>query len=291
MTDHNKTPVPFWRRQYKFSLTNPHTHREEYKFRAVPLHLLLALLTLIVLVVGATIVFTHFTPVSQLFTNRHSAIKQKELDELHTKVQNMEYTIKSQNLYLLKIRSLLSGKPAEELSQKEVELDSVQIVQFSKVNRVKEDSLIRDMISNGGYTAIAMDKGPDAQTKSAVSSDFFSPITGTVVRAFEPAISHWGTDIVAPKHTPIKSIARGTVIFADWSRETGHSIYVQHDNDLISAYKHNSALLKSSGQRVAAGEAIAIIGNSGENTSGPHVHVELWKSGRPINPEQMIKFN
>jgi len=108
--------------------------------------------------------------------------------------------------------------------------------------------------------------------------------------SFNQGNGHYAVDIAAPKNTPIKSCYEGTVIYSDWSSENGHTILIQHESNLISAYKHNSAILKSVGDFVRSGEAIAIIGNSGENSTGPHLHFELWFDGYAINPEEYIKF-
>ena len=117
-----------------------------------------------------------------------------------------------------------------------------------------------------------------------------APVDGLVTSSFESGKEHYAVDLAAPKNTPVKSCYEGTVVYADWSSETGHVIIVQHERNLLSAYKHNSALLKSVGDYVRSGEAIAIIGNSGENSTGPHLHVELWYDGYAINPEEYIKL-
>jgi len=119
---------------------------------------------------------------------------------------------------------------------------------------------------------------------------FCSPLKGEVSAGFDLDKKHFGIDIVAEKDTPIKSILSGIVINADRSVETGNNISIQHDNDLISVYKHNSILLKKVGQRVKTGDAIAIIGNTGAETSGPHAHIELWHNGRAVNPADYLEF-
>ena len=119
---------------------------------------------------------------------------------------------------------------------------------------------------------------------------FFTPIKGMVTSSFDLKKGHFGTDITAPKNEVIKSVLDGTVIIASWTSETGHVIQVQHPNNLISVYKHNSVLLKEVGEQINAGEEIAIIGESGELSSGPHLHFELWFNGNPINPEEFIVF-
>lgn len=126
---------------------------------------------------------------------------------------------------------------------------------------------------------------------SLVDMYFLPPINGYgISRGFDFKINHLGVDIVAKKGEPILSIADGTVIFASWTEETGYVISVQHPNGITSIYKHNSVLLKKSGDLVKAGDAIAIIGNSGILSSGPHLHFEMWHDGETIDPEHYISF-
>ena len=119
---------------------------------------------------------------------------------------------------------------------------------------------------------------------------FFSPIKGVVTSKFDRKKNHFGTDIVAKKDEPIKCVYDGVVVISHWTSETGYVIGIQHENNYFSLYKHNSVLLKEEGDRVNSGEVIAIIGNSGEFSSGPHLHFELWHKGTPINPENYILF-
>jgi murein DD-endopeptidase MepM/ murein hydrolase activator NlpD len=117
-----------------------------------------------------------------------------------------------------------------------------------------------------------------------------SPIEGIITSGFDKATNHFAVDIAAASNTPVKTCYEGTVIFADWTSETGNIIIVQHENNLLSAYKHNSALLKEVGEFVRSGEAIAIIGNSGENSTGPHLHFELWFEGSAYRPAELYKI-
>ncbi len=119
---------------------------------------------------------------------------------------------------------------------------------------------------------------------------FFSPIQGVVSSSFNPKLDHFGLDIVSQKNEPVKVVADGTVLMASWTQDAGYVIAVQHANDLISVYKHNASLLKKVGNFVRGGEIISIIGNTGELTSGQHLHFELWYKGNPLNPEEFISF-
>jgi len=119
---------------------------------------------------------------------------------------------------------------------------------------------------------------------------FFVPVNGVISNHFNSITDHFGIDLVSGPNSRISAVLNGTVIFSGWTLETGYVIYIQHEADLISAYKHNAELLKNTGDLVNAGEAIAIIGNSGELTTGPHLHFELWHNGTALNPEQYIDF-
>ncbi|MFN5223434.1 MAG: murein hydrolase activator EnvC family protein, partial [Bacteroidota bacterium] len=119
---------------------------------------------------------------------------------------------------------------------------------------------------------------------------FFAPVKGIVTSEFNPKIKHFGVDIVASANEVIKTTLDGTVIFSDWTSDTGYVIAIQHGNNIFSVYKHNSALLKSIGDFVKAGEVVAIIGDSGETSNGPHLHFELWYNGTAVNPTEYIAF-
>ncbi len=117
-----------------------------------------------------------------------------------------------------------------------------------------------------------------------------TPLKGVVTNKFGEFEGHYGVDIAAVEGARVASVLDGTVIFAEWTVETGNVIQIQHDNHLMSVYKHNSKLLKKQGMRVTAGEAIALTGNSGELSTAPHLHFELWYQGAPLNPENYISF-
>ncbi|TVP45688.1 MAG: M23 family metallopeptidase [Mongoliibacter sp.] len=123
------------------------------------------------------------------------------------------------------------------------------------------------------------------------STYFFTPIKGLVLAVFDPQQDHFGVDIVAKENEAVKSILDGTVIFSSWTLDTGYVLMIQHSNELISIYKHNSVILKNVGDVVRSGEIISIVGNTGELSSGPHLHFELWYQGSPLNPQEFISFD
>jgi murein DD-endopeptidase MepM/ murein hydrolase activator NlpD len=119
---------------------------------------------------------------------------------------------------------------------------------------------------------------------------FFPPLRGIVTSTFDMKLDHFGVDVVAQANAAVKACLAGTVTLSSWTTDAGHVLQVQHPNDLISIYKHNSVLLKKVGDKVKAGEAIAIVGDSGELTSGPHLHFELWLDGTPVDPQAFMVF-
>jgi len=119
---------------------------------------------------------------------------------------------------------------------------------------------------------------------------FFTPINGFISNRYDVKKGHFGVDIVAKTSEPVKCIADGTVLLASWTQDSGYVIAIQHRGNLISVYKHNAELLKKVGSFVNAGEIISIVGNTGEMTTGPHLHFELWYNGNSLNPEEFVTF-
>ncbi len=161
---------------------------------------------------------------------------------------------------------------------------------LNKGKSSEENSFISEVESAEKYDVDA-GQSETGVNQELESTFFFSPLKGIVTDGFGVRNGHLGVDVAAQDGTPIMSTLAGTIIFAEWTVQTGYVIMVQHDNQLVSVYKHNARLLKKEGARVKAGEAIAMVGNSGELTSGPHLHFELWYMGAPLNPENYINFD
>ena len=149
------------------------------------------------------------------------------------------------------------------------------------------DSVLRNKVEEEGDFEI----DPSQNRESNLRNLFlFEPVNGTVSGEFDATIGHFGIDLVAPKNTTVKSVLDGTVITSSFTTEDGHIIQIQHDYNLISCYKHNSAVFKEVGDIVKAGDAIAVIGDSGDHSDGPHLHFELWLKGVPVNPRDFFAF-
>ena len=152
------------------------------------------------------------------------------------------------------------------------------------LEKSKEDSLFRLQVeAEERFTIPTNDNAP-------VVEAFFIPLRGMVSDEYNPTKNHFGIDITGRENEPVKACLDGTVLLADWSPEMGHMLMIQHRNNFISVYKHNSAVLKKAGDLVRAGEVVAIVGNSGELSTGPHLHFELWQNGSAVNPRNFISF-
>ncbi|HDQ16329.1 MAG TPA: M23 family metallopeptidase, partial [Bacteroidetes bacterium] len=121
-------------------------------------------------------------------------------------------------------------------------------------------------------------------------TNFRKPVSGVVSNEFNPAKGHFGIDIVSSESTPVLATLDGTIVLATWSLNNGYVIQIQHSNNIISVYKHNSELLKKEGDKVVAGEPIAFVGSTGVQSTGPHLHFEIWQDGASVNPQKFINF-
>lgn len=205
---------------------------------------------------------------------------------VHTalKVDSLETELAKRDEFFKGIQSIIAGESPND----ELVIDTTTIhndISFTEYNHdsVFQDKLLAEQLSLSIQNS-------EANTTGLSQMHFFVPVKGIVTNHFNSAADHYGVDLVSDPNARISSVLRGTVIFAGWTLETGYSIYVQHDANLVSVYKHNNELLKKTGQKVNAGEAIAIIGNSGEQSTGPHLHFELWHNGKALDPEQYIDF-
>lgn len=210
-----------------------------------------------------------FTPLKRLMPGYGDIEENSKFIELRKKITNLEKELEIQVVYTQGLQNMLSGTGDIPTAESKSILNTTEL---SKV-------------------AISDADLKESKLTSSLNNQYFvPPVIGVISAAYDRANNHFGTDILAPKDTPIKAISAGVVIGSDFTMDTGNTVSIQHQNNVISIYKHNSALLKKSGDKVSAGEAIAIIGNTGELTDGPHLHFELWYDGNPVNPENFINF-
>ena len=200
------------------------------------------------------------------------------------KVDSLENELAKRDEFFRGIKAIVSGEIPEDNLKTNADIKPGEI----DIQEYNHDSVFQDKLLAEQLSLSIQNK--NNRKPGLNQMHFFVPVKGVVSNQFDSGKDHFGIDLVSNPNAIISAVLRGTVIFSGWTLETGYVIYIQHESDLISVYKHNAELLKNSGDKVKAGEAIAIIGNTGELSTGPHLHFELWHNGNALNPEQYIDF-
>ena len=278
------TRVQRWRNKFRFVILNDDTFEEILTLRLSPLNIFTFSVLSIATTIALTTTLIAFTPLKELIPGYASSKLRREAIDLALKTDSLELALEYNQNYLNSIKRILQGEVIDTVLQELQNDTSVGNDPIVLSEPSAQDSAFREWVEEENAFTLS-NRVPNLDIPQ-----LFSPLEGVVTSSFDKSTGHYAVDIAAAKNTPIKSCYEGTVIFADWTSETGHIIIIQHENNLLSAYKHNSALLKEVGEFVRSGEAIAIIGNSGENSTGPHLHFELWFEGAAINPEDFIKL-
>jgi murein DD-endopeptidase MepM/ murein hydrolase activator NlpD len=212
----------------------------------------------------------------------------KKLDELATKVDSLAVEVERKDMFIANFQRVLSGDTSNTANPVPDEPGESQVLSKpANLTIAPADSAFRKNFEGSDLSVISLTNMKVHELKETF---FFSPITGFISDHYDVKKGHFGVDVVSKTNEPIKCIADGTVIFSSWTQDSGYVIMVQHRGNLTSVYKHNAELLKKVGTFVNAGEIISIVGNSGELTNGPHLHLELWYNGNSLNPEEFVTF-
>jgi len=236
------------------------------------------------IIVGVTVLIA-FTPLREYIPGYPTGKMRKMLIRNVLVVDSLDLEIQRRDRYFKDFRAMLAGETPNDTSVQRGTPRRPDQVQFRKIDH---DSLFKDEIAQE-QTNLGINAGPAARGGVA-GLLFFPPLNGMVTGKHDVSNGHFGVDIVGKLNSRISAALDGTVVFAGWTMDTGYVIYIQHEQNLITVYRHNAELLKIQGDKVRAGEAIAIMGNSGKETTGPHLHFEMWLSGVSVNPEDYIKF-
>lgn len=271
MAKEKKDDITFWERAqetFKVVILDEETFLEVKSYRLSRLNVYTMLSVLFIVMSAIILSLFFYTPARKFVPGYGDIEENSEFIQLKSEMDTLTSIVSNQQVYINSLRTLLSGNGDSKLPD---------IKSISK-------PLTHDIDLSGAQVA---------ETTRSLKLDqlsFVPPLRGTISSKYAPEIDHQGVDVIASKDTPIQATMQGIVINADWTLETGNTIIVQHPHDILSVYKHNSALLKKAGDRVEAGEAIAIIGNTGELSDGPHLHFELWYGGFHVDPTLYIRF-
>ncbi len=278
------------RNKYKLVILNADTYEEKLSFRLSRLNVFILTGFLTILLIAVTTLLIAFTPLREYIPGYTDVSLYKKLYRMTELTDSLGVDLKQKTAYIENIRNILSGNDTSS----SIPAPAETFVNYSDITIApsKDDSLLREQIESqmqvSPYTL-----GSESRTPSRTSITSFSflvPLRGVITSKFDPLQKHFGVDIVAVKSEAIKATLDGVVVLTGWTLETGYIIALQHSHNLISVYKHNSALLKEQGDYVHAGDPIAVVGGSGELSTGPHLHFELWYNGVPVDPAEFMTF-
>ena len=270
--------------RFHILLVNEKTLEKKKLFSSSTSSLLISLLFAFILLLSTSFLVIYFTPLKEYFRGYTSVELRENSIENALKLDSLETLYIMQSRYINALKDMLAGNISfEDLNQDSIRIQN-NAVELELIKPNEEDSLLRAIVEEEDkYNAFDI-------LGERFTTVLFPPVNGGLSSGFDLENKHFGVDIVMPQNSPVHSISEGIVVFSEWTSETGYVIIIEHLNGLTSIYKHNSSLVKSQGERVETGEIIAFTGNTGELTTGPHLHFELWYQGEPVDPQSYIEF-
>jgi murein DD-endopeptidase MepM/ murein hydrolase activator NlpD len=270
---------------YKVVISSEDTFEEKFSFKANKINVFIIMLVYSIILISFTISIVFFTQLREMVPGYSSTDLLNRAIYLTKKTDSLEQQIALNNKFYKSIEDVLSGNIDEFVPRDELSVDSsLTNSDFVTVSPNSQDSILRKYVENE-------DKFNLTNNELIIENKmFFSPIKGEITQSFNFNENHFAIDIAADIGTPVKSVLDGKIIFSEWSLETGYVVVIDHGENIISVYKHNSKILKEQNDFVQAGEVIAYSGNQGNLSTGPHLHFELWKNGTPIDPEPLLNF-
>ena len=267
-------------------ILNEENYEEQFFFRLSILNLVIISTFLFSFLITSVLLIVSFTSLKEFIPGYASNLMRKQAVLNASKLDSLTISYNQSLSQLNSIKRVLTGDiEFEEFKEREFKLDTENIEVKLNSKKIKEDSLLRRIVEQEDkYSVIT-------NTRSDERFLFFSPLSGYISQKFDPSQKHFAIDIVAKENEPVKSVASGVVIFSEWSSDTGYVIILEHKQGYLSVYKHNESLNNTQGDIVKAGDVIATVGNTGEYSTGYHLHFELWNEGYPLDPEDFIDFS
>jgi len=275
--------------KYRLVILHESSYAEKFSMLLSPLNVIIVFTLFAIFIVVMVLSVIIFTPLKEFIPGYADTSTQINALKAAETAGQLEEQARIQEQYLANLKRVLEGDVMED----DTLLISTEEMQYENIRfeRSLEDSLLRVKIEQEEQYNVSL-----GQTRSVADGElsgmfFFTPLRGEITGRFDPAINHLGIDVVSRQNESVKAVLDGTVVLATWTTDGGFTIQIQHRNNLMSVYKHNSVLLKKEGDVVRAGDSIAIVGNSGELSDGPHLHFELWHKGKALNPEEFMVFD
>ena len=268
---------------FRFAIINDNSLEEVFNIKFSRARLLWLTAAILLAISVIFVLLLGYTPLRNLIPGKSKTHVQNELIMMIQKADSLEKSLGNYSLYTKNLKKVLSDS---------VSLDSVQDLfrEGFTVNEFDFKPSVEDSILRAEVEAEESISLNSNLKEKKLNSFFIKPVDGLITEGFNKKIGHFGVDVVSKKGAFISSIDDGMVLFSSWTHEFGYVLVIKHQNSFISFYKHNSEVFKSKGDYVKSGEAIAIIGNSGKYSTGPHLHFELWKGSSAVNPVNYILF-
>lgn len=301
MSEENQIQKGKWQRfrerlanTYRLVVMNDETFEEVSSTRLSLLNIYVLLSSVLVIMAILVWLMIAFTPLRKYVPGYGDVMQDQEVRDLYRQVEDLEAELVTHRKYSENFRRILVGDVVTEDDVPKIDPEMMDASTIDTTAELSEEEMeLRNELTLEEVGVKA--KAPRTTNLSPKDTPlerlfFSSPVSGEISAGFMPDKEHFGVDVLAPKNTPIKAAMDGYVFLSDWTLETGNTIGIQHSSNLITFYKHNSVLLKEVGSYVKAGEAVAVIGNTGTMSNGPHLHFELWYKGKPIDPTEYIDF-
>lgn len=272
--------------KYRLVILNEETFEEQLYFSLSRLNVIIISTFIVALLFVGTLLLVAYTPIKEYIPGYASTKMRKQAAQNAFRLDSLTNAYFQSEQQLSSIRKVLTGDiEFDEFKEQKIFLDTQNTILREIPKRSKEDSLLRDFIEQQDKYSISN------TAETPIDFLLFPPAIGDLSQSFDPVNKHYAVDIVLNENEPIKAVAEGIVIFSEWTADTGYVIIIEHPNGFLSTYKHNSSLSKAQGETVSAGEVIATAGDTGEYSTGYHLHFELWSDGFPMNPENFIDFS
>jgi len=280
------------RGKYRLVILNDQTFEERLSLRLTRLNVFLIVFSVGVIFMALTFILIANSSIKEYIPGYPNIDETRQLYKLNILADSLLLDIEKKNRYISNIKNIFNDDTLVN-DYLEIELTEARYDTIRNEKSINDSILRAEFENQSMYNLYFTESGQlkESNEASIKSFSFFTPLQGIITSGFNLIENHYGVDLVTSHNEAVKATLDGTVVFSDWTLETGYVIGLQHERNFISVYKHNSVLLKKEGDHVLAGEPIAISGQSGELTTGPHLHFELWENGTPINPEEYIIFH
>ena len=283
MAQHNKEKKT---RNFRLTVVDDKSHKHLWTAHFTKASLIVTIISAIVMFSAAVFCVIAYTPMRTFIPGYPDAHSKRAAIQNAIRIDSLENVIYRWELYSENLKRVVEGKEPLKIDSLIYAAQTERAAKADAAELARQDSILRETVKEEEEFGISARSKRDLPIEGL---HFFTPLKGVVSQGYDQNI-HPYIDITAPAGSVVKSTLDGTVIFAGWSEDAGNTIQIQHESDIVSIYKHNEKLLKKVGDKVTAGSPIALIGNTGDNTTGTHLHFELWHKGKAVDPTKYINF-